>query len=127
MPIEQENVFADGKKTEKTEKARSIDAHAHWAPEGYVRLMAQLGHPAATGPLNPLMSDLEKRVKWMDERGVQMHVLTLSGSMPWQWARTMRRIASRASSTMPPLRRTKPTPIVSSPESRCPCATPRRR
>jgi aminocarboxymuconate-semialdehyde decarboxylase len=71
---------------EKTEKTRSIDAHAHWAPEGYVRLMAQLGHPAATGPLNPLMSDLEKRVEWMDERGVQMHVLTLSGSMPWQWA-----------------------------------------
>ena len=68
------------------EKARSIDAHAHWAPAGYVRLMAELGHPAATGPLNPLMTDLEKRIKWMDERGVQMHVLTLSGSMPWQWA-----------------------------------------
>jgi aminocarboxymuconate-semialdehyde decarboxylase len=68
------------------DKARSIDAHAHWAPAGYIRLMAELGRPAATGPLNPLMTDLEKRIKWMDERGVQMHVLTLSGSMPWQWA-----------------------------------------
>lgn len=25
-------------------------------------------------------------MKWMDERNVTMHVLTLSGSMPWQWA-----------------------------------------
>jgi aminocarboxymuconate-semialdehyde decarboxylase len=32
------------------------------------------------------MYDLEKRMAWMDERGVRMHVLTLSGSMPWQWA-----------------------------------------
>ncbi len=31
------------------------------------------------------MVDLDKRLKWMDERNVQMHVLTLSGSMPWQW------------------------------------------
>ena len=68
------------------EKTRSIDAHAHWAPEGYVRLLAQLGHSAAGGPLSPLMTDLEQRIKWMDERSVQMHVLTLSGRMPWQWA-----------------------------------------
>jgi aminocarboxymuconate-semialdehyde decarboxylase len=32
------------------------------------------------------MFDLEKRLAWMDERGVRMHVLTLSGGMPWQWA-----------------------------------------
>jgi aminocarboxymuconate-semialdehyde decarboxylase len=32
------------------------------------------------------MFDLENRLKWMDERSVKMHVLTLSGSMPWQWA-----------------------------------------
>jgi len=25
-------------------------------------------------------------LKWMDERGIGMHVLTLSGGMPWQWA-----------------------------------------
>lgn len=68
------------------EKAGSIDAHAHWAPEGYVRAVTELGRQAAGGPLSPLMFDLEKRLAWMDERGVQMHVLTLSGSMPWQWA-----------------------------------------
>ena len=65
---------------------RSIDAHAHWAPEPYARLLTQLGKQAGTAALRPLMSDLEKRLQWMDERGVQMHVLTLSGSMPWQWA-----------------------------------------
>lgn len=64
----------------------SIDAHAHWAPEGYVKYLAELGRPAASGPLNPLMYDLQKRLAWMDERGVRMHVLTLSGGMPWQWA-----------------------------------------
>jgi aminocarboxymuconate-semialdehyde decarboxylase len=32
------------------------------------------------------MYDLEKRMAWMDERGVKTHVLTLSGAMPWQWA-----------------------------------------
>jgi aminocarboxymuconate-semialdehyde decarboxylase len=64
----------------------SIDAHAHWTPEGYVSLMAELGRPASGGPLSPLMYDLEKRLAWMDERGVQMHLLTLSGAMPWQWA-----------------------------------------
>src|SRR3954470_16287698 len=66
--------------------AGSIDAHAHWAPEGYVRYLAELGRPAAGAPLSPLMYDLEKRLDWMDERGLGMHVLTLSGAMPWQWA-----------------------------------------
>jgi aminocarboxymuconate-semialdehyde decarboxylase len=46
----------------------------------------RLGRKAAGGPLSPLMFDLENRLKWMDERSVKMHVLTLSGSMPWQWA-----------------------------------------
>jgi aminocarboxymuconate-semialdehyde decarboxylase len=32
------------------------------------------------------MFDLEKRMAWMDERNIRMHVLTLSGAMPWQWA-----------------------------------------
>lgn len=68
------------------EKTGSIDAHAHWTPEGYVRAAKDLGRQVSGGPLSPLMFDLEKRVAWMDERGVQMHVLTLSGSMPWQWA-----------------------------------------
>jgi len=67
-------------------KTGSIDAHAHWTPEGYVRAVTELGGRVSGGPLSPLMFDLEKRVAWMDERAVQMHVLTLSGSMPWQWA-----------------------------------------
>ena len=66
--------------------AGSIDAHAHWAPEPYVRYLAELGRPAAGGPLSPLMFDLERRLAWMDERDIGMHVLTLSGAMPWQWA-----------------------------------------
>jgi aminocarboxymuconate-semialdehyde decarboxylase len=62
----------------------SIDVHAHWAPEAYTKTLAELGHPIA----NPfaLDFDLDKRRIWMDEHGVQMHVLALSGAMPWQWA-----------------------------------------
>ncbi len=61
----------------------SIDLHAHWAPEAYAKALAQLKPP--TGKPNPLDSDLKERIKWMDQRGVQMHTLTLSGAMPWQW------------------------------------------
>jgi aminocarboxymuconate-semialdehyde decarboxylase len=66
--------------------AGSIDAHAHWTPPGYVSAIEALGRKASGGPLLPEMYDLEKRMAWMDERGVRMHVLTLSGAMPWQWA-----------------------------------------
>ena len=67
----------------------SIDVHAHWAPEPYIKALTELGQsPRSRGrPIEPKLYDLEKRLKWMDERGVQMHVLTLSGSMPWQWAK----------------------------------------
>ncbi|PYR31926.1 MAG: hypothetical protein DMF92_03850 [Acidobacteria bacterium] len=34
---------------------------------------------------NRLSFDLDKRRQWMDTHGVQMHVLSLSGGMPWQW------------------------------------------
>ncbi len=62
----------------------SIDVHAHWVPEAYSRALSEMGHP--TGSIHsPLEVDLEKRVKWMDEHGIQMHVLTLDGGMPWQW------------------------------------------
>ncbi|MPZ44999.1 MAG: amidohydrolase family protein, partial [Betaproteobacteria bacterium] len=64
----------------------SIDAHAHWTPEAYVRYIGELGRNATSGPLSPLNFDLEARLKWMDGHGVKMHVLTLSGGMPWQWA-----------------------------------------
>ena len=63
----------------------SIDMHTHWAPEAYTRAQVEMGRPAPANP-NPLDFDLDKRRKWMDEHGVQMHVLTLSGGAPWQWA-----------------------------------------
>src|SRR5712692_1356950 len=63
----------------------SIDMHTHWAPEGYVKAQVEMGRPEPANR-NPLDFDLDKRRKWMDEHGVQMHVLTLSGGMPWQWA-----------------------------------------
>jgi aminocarboxymuconate-semialdehyde decarboxylase len=66
--------------------AGSIDAHAHWTPMNYVELVEKLGHSPSSRAHNPLMFDLEERMKWMDSRNVKMHVLTLSGGMPWQWA-----------------------------------------
>src|SRR5438034_3085264 len=63
----------------------SIDMHTHWAPEAYVKAQIEMGRPAPANR-NPLDFDLDKRRKWMDEHGIQMHVLTLSGGMPWQWA-----------------------------------------
>jgi aminocarboxymuconate-semialdehyde decarboxylase len=64
----------------------SIDAHAHWAPRAYIEYAEKQGGKVSGGPIDPMMYDLESRMKWMDSRGVKMHVLTLSGSMPWQWA-----------------------------------------
>jgi aminocarboxymuconate-semialdehyde decarboxylase len=60
----------------------SIDCHTHWAPEPYVKVLADLGRPNGGDPLN---YDLDRRCKWMDAHGVQMLVLTLNGGMPWQW------------------------------------------
>lgn len=62
----------------------SIDVHTHWEPLAYRKMLANLG-PGTTGEPNPLNYDLGKRIQWMDEHGVQTHVLTLSGRMPWQW------------------------------------------
>lgn len=60
----------------------SIDVHAHWAPTEYIKAIKEYGH---TIEIHPFYSDVDKRVKWMDERGVKMHVLSLDGSAPWQW------------------------------------------
>jgi aminocarboxymuconate-semialdehyde decarboxylase len=62
----------------------SIDVHSHWAPEAYLKAVAELGHPVKNP--YPLSFDLDKRRKWMDEHGVRMHILTLDGEAPWQWA-----------------------------------------
>ncbi len=66
--------------------AGSIDAHSHWAPRGYIEYAKQLGGTISGGPIDPKMHDLEARLSWMDSRNVKTHLLTLSGSMPWQWA-----------------------------------------
>jgi aminocarboxymuconate-semialdehyde decarboxylase len=66
-----------------TTAAGSIDMHTHWAPEVYTKALSALR--PLTGTPNPLDFDLQKRMKWMDEHGVQIHTLTLSGGMPWQW------------------------------------------
>jgi len=65
---------------------RSIDAHAHWVPQAYADALARLGRPTTSihTPME-LDSNLEQRLKWMDDHGIAMHVLTLDGGMPWQW------------------------------------------
>ena len=67
-------------------RAGSIDAHAHWVPQAYADALARLGRPTTSihTPME-LDSNLEQRLRWMDEHGVAMHVLTLDGGMPWQW------------------------------------------
>ena len=64
----------------------SVDAHAHWVPQGYADALGKLGHPTTSihTPME-LDSNLEQRLKWMDAHGIQMHVLTLDGGMPWEW------------------------------------------
>ncbi len=66
----------------------SVDVHTHWLPEAYVKAMSDLGRPTSSlgTPPDPRSVSLDKRLAWMDAHGIQMHVLTLSGSMPWQWA-----------------------------------------
>jgi len=67
----------------RAERPISIDVHTHWTPEPYRKVMVEL----ASDPFdsNPLNFDLDKRRQWMDQHGVQMHLLTISGRMPWQW------------------------------------------
>src|SRR5690349_23001167 len=66
--------------------AGSIDCHTHWTPDPYRKALAEVRGTARGGTPNPLDYDLEKRIAWMNDHGVQTHVLTLSGQMPWQWA-----------------------------------------
>jgi aminocarboxymuconate-semialdehyde decarboxylase len=62
----------------------SIDLHTHWTPPAYSKALAKLAHGGQGGG-DSLSTDLNKRLQWMDTHGVQMHVLTLDGEMPWQW------------------------------------------
>ena len=68
--------------------AGCIDCHAHWHPRAYVDFLAQMGMQLRHDGVrtqSPLNVDLEERIKDMDARGVQMHVLTLLNP-PWEWA-----------------------------------------
>lgn len=59
-----------------------IDCHAHWQPEPYLKAMKELGKPVNNA--DPLNFDLGRRIKRMDEQGVQMHVLTiLTPAIQW--------------------------------------------
>ncbi len=66
----------------KANRPVSIDMHTHWLPPKYTKALAELGKPVAN--INPLEADLDQRLKWMDEHGVQMHLLALSGDAVWQ-------------------------------------------
>src|SRR5581483_8570682 len=80
-------VLAGQTRVQRTRPSGSIDCHTHWTPDPYRKALAEIRRPAGgTGAANPLDYDLEQRIAWMNEHGVQMHVLTLSGQMPWQWA-----------------------------------------
>ncbi len=71
-----------------TDKLRgSIDVHAHWVPDAYGQAIRELGRPL-TSLHTPMEQDsnLESRMRWMDQHGVGMLVLTLDGGMPWAWA-----------------------------------------
>jgi aminocarboxymuconate-semialdehyde decarboxylase len=66
--------------------AGSIDAHAHWVPQAYADALALLGRPTTSiHTALELDANLNRRIAWMDEHGIKMHVLTLDGGMPWQW------------------------------------------
>jgi aminocarboxymuconate-semialdehyde decarboxylase len=65
-------------------KPFSIDMHSHWTPASYLKAQSELGRKLGNDHF--MYHDLEARRKWMDEREIQIHVLTLDGSPPWQWA-----------------------------------------
>lgn len=67
---------------QKPTRPVSIDIHTHWAPAGYLKAKADLGQPDFLDPVN---ADLDRRIAWMDAKGVQMQVLTLGGFRPWVW------------------------------------------
>jgi aminocarboxymuconate-semialdehyde decarboxylase len=67
-----------------TNRTGSIDIHSHWAPGAYGKALTQI-RPSITPSTNSLDYDLDQRKRWMDQHGIQVVALTLSGAMPWQW------------------------------------------
>ncbi len=83
----------------------TIDTHAHYFPESYLKLIAdhgkhcgttvvsdpsgarfiQVGLALRTGPITPHFYDLDDRLRTMDATGVRMHALSLTQPMVY-WA-----------------------------------------
>jgi len=83
----------------------TIDTHAHYFPESYLKLIAdhgkrcgttvvsdssgtrfiQVGLALRTGPITPHFIDLDDRIRTMDAAGVGMHALSLTQPMVY-WA-----------------------------------------
>ena len=86
-------------------KQQTIDTHAHYFPESYLKLVAehgprcgasvvtdssgarfiQVGLLLRTGPITPHFQDLDDRIRAMDRIGVGMHALSLTQPMVY-WA-----------------------------------------
>jgi len=54
-----------------------VDVHAHWHPQTYVDAMRDLGRTGPPLANTPFNVDLNQRLEWMDEHGVQTHCLTI--------------------------------------------------
>ena len=82
----------------------AVDIHAHFYPEGYLKLIAEEGSrfgarlsrsdpegpvievgPSRMGPLRAAFTDLDLRKKEMDRQGVRVHALSLTVPMVY-WA-----------------------------------------
>ena len=83
----------------------TIDTHAHYFPESYIKLIAdhgkrcgttvttdssgtrfiQVGLALRTGPITQHFFDLDHRIRTMDSIGVKMHALSLTQPMVY-WA-----------------------------------------
>ena len=64
-------------------RVRSVDMHSHWSPDARNKAFAaKVGKPPDEVN-NPLYVDRVKRTQWMDQNGIQVHLLTMSGRMPW--------------------------------------------
>jgi aminocarboxymuconate-semialdehyde decarboxylase len=81
---QREAMWEVGPAKKKYGKPFSIDMHAHWTPTAYLKAQSELGRKQGNDHF--LYYDLEKRKQWMDEREVQIHVLTFDGGAPFQWA-----------------------------------------
>jgi len=94
---------AAGRARSSARPTATIDIHAHFVPEEYLRLIEAEGEPygvrlrpgpngpliavgqVAIGPITPHYHDLDLRLKAMDARGVTMHALSLMPPMVY-WA-----------------------------------------